>query len=49
LIPDQDNGGLLIKAFQAMILQTDEKIFVMPAWPRDWNADSNKKRNIDEK
>lgn len=39
-IPDQDHGGVLSKAFQAMILQTDgKKIFLAPAWPKDWNAE----------
>jgi len=39
-IPDQTHGGVLMKAFQAMLLQTDrEKIYLMPAWPKDWNAE----------
>jgi alpha-L-fucosidase 2 len=39
-IPDQDHGGVLLKALQAMLLQTDGKrIFLLPAWPKDWNAD----------
>lgn len=38
-IPDQDHGGILTKAFQSMILQSDgKKIFLQPAWPKDWNA-----------
>lgn len=38
--PDQDHGGVLMKAFQAMLLQTDgRKIYLLPAWPADWNAD----------
>ena len=38
-IPDQDHGGVLMKAFQSMLLQTDgKKIFLQPAWPKDWNA-----------
>jgi hypothetical protein len=38
--PDQDHGGVLMKAFQSMLLQTDgEKVFVLPAWPKEWNAD----------
>lgn len=29
-----------MKAFQSMLLQTEgEKIFLMPAWPSDWNAE----------
>jgi len=39
-IPDQDHGGVLLKALQAMLIQTDGKrIFLLPAWPRDWDAD----------
>jgi hypothetical protein len=39
-IPDQDHGGVLLKAVQAMLMQTDgRKIFLLPAWPKDWNAD----------
>jgi len=38
--PDQDHGGVLMKAFQAMLLQTDgRKICLLPAWPKGWNAD----------
>jgi len=39
-IPDQDHGGVLMKAFQSMILQTEgRQIFLMPAWPKEWNAE----------
>jgi alpha-L-fucosidase 2 len=39
-IPDQDHGGILLKTLQAMLLQTDgRKIYLCPAWPKDWNAD----------
>ncbi len=39
-IPDQDHGGVLIKALQAMLIQTDGKrIFLLPAWPADWDVD----------
>ncbi|MFZ2053046.1 MAG: DUF5703 domain-containing protein [Candidatus Aminicenantales bacterium] len=39
-IPDQDHGGVLLKTLQAMLMQTDgRKIFLLPAWPRDWDAD----------
>ncbi|HUT24899.1 MAG TPA: DUF5703 domain-containing protein [Sumerlaeia bacterium] len=39
-IPDQDHGSVLLKTLQAMILQTDgDKIYLLPAWPKDWNAD----------
>jgi len=38
-IPDQDHGGILLKTLQAMILQTDgRKIYIAPAWPKDWNV-----------
>lgn len=38
--PDQDHGGVLMKAVQAMIMQVDgKKIYLCPAWPKDWNAD----------
>jgi hypothetical protein len=38
--PDQCHGGVLMRTFQAMLLQTDsDQIFLLPAWPRDWNVD----------
>lgn len=38
--PDQDHGGVLMKAVQAMLMQTDgHKIFLLPAWPKEWDAD----------
>ena len=38
--PDQDHGGVLMKAFQAMLLQTDgRRIFLLPAWPKDWDVE----------
>ncbi len=38
-IPDQDHGGILLKALQSMLLQTDgEKVYLLPAWPEDWDA-----------
>ncbi len=38
--PDQDHGGVLMKTLQAMLLQTDgNQIFLLPAWPRDWDVD----------
>ena len=38
--PDQDHGGVLMKAIQAMLLQTDDrKIFLFPAWPAEWDVD----------
>jgi len=39
-IPDQDHGGVLLKTLQAMLMQTDgKKIYLFPAWPKDWNAE----------
>lgn len=39
-IPDQDHGGVLLKAVQAMLMQTDgKKIYLLPAWPKDWEVD----------
>ena len=39
-IPDQDHGGVLMKAFQSMLMQTEgKKIFLLPAWPKEWNVD----------
>ncbi len=38
-VPDQDHGGILTKTPQAMLMQTEgKKIFLLPAWPMDWNA-----------
>jgi len=38
--PDQCHGGILLKAVQALLLQTDgRKIFLLPAWPRDWDCE----------
>jgi len=38
--PDQDHGGILMKAFQAMLLQSDgDQIFLLPAWPKDWDVE----------
>lgn len=37
--PDQTHGGILMKTFQSMLMQIDgNKIFLLPAWPKDWNA-----------
>jgi len=39
-IPDQDHGGVLMKTFQAMLMQTEgQKIYLLPAWPADWDVD----------
>lgn len=40
-IPDQDHGGILMKALQAMVLQPDpysDKVYLLPALPKDWNV-----------
>jgi len=40
--PDQDHGGVLMKAFQSLLIQADpysEKIYLLPAWPTEWDAD----------
>jgi len=38
--PDQCHGGVLMKAVQAMLLQSEGgKIFLLPAWPADWDVD----------
>ena len=39
-VPDQDHGGVLMKTFQSMLLQTDgRKIFLLPAWPKEWDVE----------
>lgn len=36
--PDEDNGGNGENGLQQMLMQTDgKKIFLLPAWPKDWN------------
>ncbi len=38
--PDQDHGGVLVKAVQSMLMQTEgRKILLLPAWPKEWDAD----------
>ena len=40
-VPDQDHGGVLMKALQAMLLQSDpysKNIYLLPAWPKHWNV-----------
>ncbi len=38
--PDEDNGGNGENGLQQMLLQADgKKIFLLPAWPADWDAD----------
>jgi alpha-L-fucosidase 2 len=39
-VPDQDHGSVLLATVQALLLQTDgRRIYLLPAWPRDWNCD----------
>ncbi|MDD2598895.1 MAG: DUF5703 domain-containing protein [Kiritimatiellae bacterium] len=41
-VPDQDHGGVMMKAVQSMLLQADpysRKLYLLPAWPKDWNVD----------
>jgi hypothetical protein len=38
--PDQTHGGVLMQTLQSMIMQTDgDKIYLLPAFPKEWNAD----------
>ena len=38
-IPDQTHGGVLMKTFQSMLMQTDGRtIYLLPAWPKEWNV-----------
>ncbi len=40
--PDQDHGGVLMKTFQSMLIQTDpysNKVYLMPAWPKEWDCE----------
>lgn len=38
-VPDQDHGGVLMRALQAMLVQTDGRaIHLLPAWPKGWDA-----------
>ena len=38
--PDQDHGGVLLKTTQSMLLQHDgRRIFLLPAWPPEWDVD----------
>ena len=38
-IPDQDHGVNILTTLQTMLLQADgTKIYVLPAWPRNWNV-----------
>jgi len=45
--PDQTHGGVLMKTFQAMLMQAEprdgsdfaDKIYLLPAWPRNWDVE----------
>lgn len=38
--PDQCHGGVLLAGVQSLLMQTDgRKIYLLPAWPADWNAE----------
>ncbi|MBM3860838.1 MAG: LamG domain-containing protein [Verrucomicrobia bacterium] len=38
--PDQDHGGVLLRTFQTMLMQTDfRKIYLLPAWPKHWDCE----------
>jgi hypothetical protein len=38
--PDQCHGGVFMRTFQTMLMQTEgDKIFLLPAWPKDWDVD----------
>lgn len=37
--PDMDHGGCAMIGLQEMLLQTpDDRLLVLPAWPRTWDA-----------
>jgi len=39
-MPDEDNGGNGENGLQQMLMQVDDKkIMLLPAWPKEWNAD----------
>ena len=38
--PDQDEGGVFQNTIQSMLLQYEgDRIFLLPAWPKEWNCD----------
>ena len=38
-VPDQDHGSNLLLTLQYMLLQSaGDELFVLPAWPKDWNV-----------
>ena len=39
-IPDQDHGSVALIALQTMLLQSeDRKFLLLPAWPKNWLVD----------
>ena len=39
-VPDQDHGGVNMRALQNMLIQTDgKKIILFPAWPEKWDVE----------
>lgn len=39
-VPDVQHGGMAATALQQMLLQeVDDKIILLPAWPKDWDVD----------
>ena len=39
-VPDQCHGGVLLRAVQSLLIQTDgRKIYLLPAWPSDWDCE----------
>ncbi len=38
-VPDQDHGGVMMKALQSMLIQADNgKVLLFPAWPGQWDV-----------
>jgi hypothetical protein len=38
-VPDQDHGNNILTSLQFMLIQSvDDKIYLMPAWPKNWNV-----------
>ncbi len=39
-LPDQDHGSNIMLTLQQMVMASSgEKIFLLPAWPKDWNVE----------
>lgn len=37
-VPDQDHGSNLMLTLQNMVLQSYDKAYLLPCWPKDWNV-----------